>query len=90
MICDDTTDLAVINRQLFDRCLHAAQAQDFDERMNFVRRHDLFAKWAPKHRKQMAMSLRKEAISFSEAIIKQGNQTTELYFLLKFVCLKLS
>lgn len=70
----------MINRQLFDRCLHAAQAQEFEERMNFVRRHYLFSKWAPKHRKQMAMSLRKENVSFSESIIKQGNQLAELYF----------
>ena len=42
IIADETTDLLIVNRELYNRCLHAAQAAEFEQRTSFVANQPLF------------------------------------------------
>ena len=42
IIADEMTDLLIVNRELYNRCLHAAQAAEFEQRTNFVANQPLF------------------------------------------------
>ncbi|KAI0226630.1 hypothetical protein LSAT2_022919 [Lamellibrachia satsuma] len=83
IIADETSDLLIVNRELYNRCLHAAQAAEFEQRTSFVANQPLFQHWAHKYKKQMAMSIRKVFVNFEESIIHQGDHVDALYFLLK-------
>ncbi|XP_060079954.1 uncharacterized protein LOC132559361 [Ylistrum balloti] len=83
IIADETTDLVVVNRDLYDRSLHYFQAKEFEERKSFVEGNPMFSNWQPKYKKQMAMSLRKEKLTFEAPILRQGTQVDGLCFLLR-------
>ena len=85
IIADENTDLLVFNRELYNRSLRAAQAAEFEERNNFVKQHPIFGAWAPKHKKQLAMSLEKVKLPFEGHICRQGEPAVRLYFLLRLV-----
>ena len=51
IITEETTDLIVVNRVLYNRSLRAAQAAEFEERTRFVQDHPLFRNWQPKYKK---------------------------------------
>ncbi|XP_033752366.1 uncharacterized protein LOC117336097 isoform X2 [Pecten maximus] len=82
IIADETTDLVVVNRDLYDRSLHYFQAKEFEERKAFVEGNPMFSNWQPKYKKQMAMSLRKEKLTFEAPILRQGTHVDGLCFLL--------
>ena len=88
IIADETTDLVVVNRALYNRSLKSFQAKEFEERKYFVESNPLFSNWQPKYKKQMAMSLRKEIITFDSPIIRQGATVDGLCFLLRCVNIK--
>ncbi|XP_021347854.1 uncharacterized protein LOC110446855 isoform X2 [Mizuhopecten yessoensis] len=82
IIADETTDLVVVNRELYDRSLHYFQAREFEERKAFVEGNPMFSNWQPKYKKQMSMSLRKEKLTFEVPFLRQGAQVDGLCFLL--------
>ena len=84
IISEETTDLLVVNRDLYNRSLHSFQAREFEERKRFVEEFPLFSNWQPRYKKQVAMSLRKEKISFEGNIVKQGQAINGVLFLLRY------
>ena len=83
IVADERTDLLVVNRELFNRSLCSAQAADFEARTRFANEHPLFKQWPYKHRKQLAMSIRREKLQFDQLIVKQGVNANALFFLIK-------
>jgi hypothetical protein len=80
---DDVTD------ELFCdvRSLRSWQAAEFEARVAFVDGHPLFAKWPPKYRRQLSMSLRRETgLRFDQTVVKQGDAADIMYFIAKSVC----
>ncbi|VDI17429.1 Hypothetical predicted protein [Mytilus galloprovincialis] len=82
IITDETTDLIVIGRDLYNRCIKSFHAKEFAERKQFVESNPLFDKWHPKYKKQLAMSLKKEKFHFESVIIKQGTRFDGLRFII--------
>lgn len=82
IIADETTDLIIVNRDLYNRSLKAFQEKEFDEKKRFVEEFSLFQGWHTRYKKQMSMSLRKKKINFDGIIIKQGTAVDGLCFLL--------
>ncbi|XP_052066701.1 uncharacterized protein LOC127706242 [Mytilus californianus] len=82
IIADETTDLIVIGRDLYNRCIKSFHAKEFAERKQFVESNPIFDKWHPKYKKQMAMSLKKEKFHFESVIIKQGTRFDGLRFII--------
>ncbi|XP_063399051.1 uncharacterized protein LOC134683669 [Mytilus trossulus] len=81
IIAEEATDLIVINRELFNRCIRLFHAKEFAERNQFVETNPLFRGWLPKFKVQMAMSLRKEKLNFERVIVKQGDRFDGLRFI---------
>lgn len=80
---DDITDLVIINRELYNRCLKAAQSAEIEERNRFVREHPFFSSWQPKYKKQMAYSITKVQVDYGNHIVRQGTNVLGLYFIVK-------
>ena len=84
IVAEETTDLMIVSRELFSRSsLRAAQAAEFEARNKFVQDHPLFRQWSVKHKKQLAMSIRKEAFQYDQQIVRQGDTVDHIYFLTK-------
>ncbi|XP_071182163.1 uncharacterized protein [Mytilus edulis] len=82
IIADETTDLIVIDRELYNRSIHSFHTKEFEERKHFVETNPLFDGWHPKDKRQLAMSLRKEKLTFESYIVKQGSPFDGLRFIL--------
>ncbi len=83
IIADEPTDMLVVNRVLYNRCLRAAHAAEIEDKMSFVREHPFFQNWQQKHKKQMVYSMKKEVKVFDSTIVKQGEPVSTMYFLRK-------
>ncbi|XP_074659858.1 uncharacterized protein LOC141912511 isoform X2 [Tubulanus polymorphus] len=83
IIADETTDLVVVDRELYNRSLKAAQLAEFEERNTFVSECPYFSNWQQRFKKQMAMSLVKVKIPYDGCIVKQGDPVVGLYFVLR-------
>lgn len=83
IITDVSTDLLIVDRTLYNRSLHAYQAQEFAQRSQFTSQYPLFSNWQPRYKKQMAMSLRKDTIPYEGTIVRQGDPVENIYFLLR-------
>ncbi|XP_052798418.1 uncharacterized protein LOC128230299 isoform X2 [Mya arenaria] len=82
IIADETTDLIVVNRDLYNRSLKAFQEKEFNEKKRFVEEYPLFRNWQARYRRQLAMSLRKEKLTFDGILTKQGAPLDGICFLL--------
>ena len=87
IVADEATDLVIVSRELFNRSLGAAQAAEFEERNSFVQGHPFFRNWSPRTKRQLAMSIRKEAFQFDQQMIRQGGEVEYLYFVTRYACL---
>ncbi|XP_013410684.1 uncharacterized protein LOC106173901 [Lingula anatina] len=83
VIADTKTDLLVVSRELFNRCLRAAQEQEFNAKMAFANTCEYFCNWRPKYKKQVAMSLIRRKAAFDEKIVKQGSSVEGIFFVIK-------
>jgi hypothetical protein len=83
VIADEVSDLMVVNRVLYNRCLKAAQLAEVEAKMKFVKEHPYFSSWQPKLKKQVAFSLTKLKVQYDNYVVKQGSLVNGLYFLLK-------
>ncbi|CAG5121411.1 unnamed protein product, partial [Candidula unifasciata] len=83
IIADETTDLLCVDRDLYNRSLRAFQAQEFEQRKEFVRHFRMFQNWAPRYKKMMTFSLKKQTLKFEDTIVKQGSPVDGIYFIIK-------
>ncbi|XP_070558521.1 titin homolog [Ptychodera flava] len=83
IIADTDCDLIVINRDLYTRCLKAAQEAEFRAKHAFINNFPLFKKWNPKFRNLIAMSLRKIQVKYNHPIVRQGEKLRAIVFIAK-------
>ncbi|ELU16363.1 hypothetical protein CAPTEDRAFT_213577 [Capitella teleta] len=83
VVADETVDLLVVDRILYNRCLKAAQVADIEAKTAFVKEHPYFCSWPPKVKKQLAYSLTKLRVEYDNCIVKQGRVVSGLFFLLR-------
>ncbi|XP_064616273.1 uncharacterized protein LOC135480373 [Liolophura sinensis] len=82
IIAEDTTDLVVVDRALYNRSVRDVLAQEFEEKTNFIKATPLFSNWAPKYRKQLAMAMYKETFPYESWLVKQGENVENIYFII--------
>ncbi|XP_033120425.1 uncharacterized protein LOC117119699 [Anneissia japonica] len=82
IISDLPTDLIMVNRDLYNRCLKTAQEMQFKEKKEFVGTCSLFSNWTPRQRKIMAMSFTKTRYDYDNTIVKQGEPVRGIFFIL--------
>ena len=85
VVADERTDLVVIHRDLYNRSVSKVVAKLFQEKVDFVESLYMFADWSQKWKKAVAVSLKKETISFDSPLIKQGDPADKLFFILRSV-----
>lgn len=83
IIAEDTTDLVVVDRALYNRSVRDVLAQEFEEKTNFITGTPLFSNWAPKYRKQLAMAMYKETFPYESWLVKQGENVDNIYFIIR-------
>ncbi|KAL3312127.1 hypothetical protein Ciccas_009289 [Cichlidogyrus casuarinus] len=82
IISDEICDLVVVDRELYDRSLKSFQEAELKERKDFIQDCQLFSKWSKSHKRQAAMSLRRETFEYDEYLIEQGKSLNGLVFIL--------
>jgi len=85
VIADEPTDLIVIDRALYTRCVRDVITREFQQKADFIAQHPHFRTWAPKYRKQLTMALYKEVLSFDHVLTKQGAPVDAIYFIVSLV-----
>ncbi|XP_035826837.1 uncharacterized protein LOC101855119 [Aplysia californica] len=86
IIADETSDLLCVDRDLYNRSLRAFQANEFEERKEFVRCSPLFHNWQVRYKKMMAMSLKKKVLKFEDTIVRQGVPVDGIFFVIQGQC----
>ncbi|CAH1791914.1 unnamed protein product [Owenia fusiformis] len=81
IIADEDTDLLVVSRGLFNRCIKARQEHDYMERKDFIMKCPLFDQWSVRNKRLLEMSLRKETYTYDTDIVKQGEPVKGLHFI---------
>ncbi|RUS80429.1 hypothetical protein EGW08_011798, partial [Elysia chlorotica] len=82
IIAEESTDLLVVDRKLYNRSIKEVLAKEFQEKTNFISNNNLFGNWAPKYRKQLAMAMYKETFGYESPLVRQGDRTAEMLFIL--------
>jgi len=85
IVADEPTDLIVIDRALYARCVQDVISLEFQQKADFIAQHPHFSNWAPKYRKQLTMALEKEVLSFDHVVTKQGAPVEAIYFVVSLV-----
>ena len=85
VIADELTDLIVIERALYNRCVQDVISHEFQQKDHFITEHAQLSSWAPKYRKQLIMALEKEVLCFEHVITKQGAPVDAIYFIVSSV-----
>ncbi|XP_070180871.1 uncharacterized protein [Littorina saxatilis] len=83
IVADQKTDLLIIDRPLYNRCIKDMLALEFEEKKKFICNSPLFASWAPKYRKQLAMALYKENYPYESLLVRQGDRVAFAYFIIR-------
>ncbi|CAH1782720.1 unnamed protein product [Owenia fusiformis] len=83
IVCDEHTDVIVIDRNLYNRSVKYVLEKEFEEKTNFIKSNPFFQNWAPKYKKQLAMAFETIKFPYESAIIKQGNHVDAIYFILR-------
>ncbi|XP_033647976.1 uncharacterized protein LOC117307355 [Asterias rubens] len=81
VIADQQTDLIVVNRDLYNRSLKAAQQQELAAKAHFVNNFQLFSHWTPRQRNVMTMSLTRVKYQYGNSIVKQGERVRGIIFI---------
>ena len=85
MVADVSSDLIVIQKDLYNRSVAKLVNQDFEEKFNFIDQSPLFKLWPNKWKRHLAVALLKDTRNHADVIFKQGDSAKYIYFLLKYV-----
>lgn len=83
VITEKPTDLIVIDRELYNRSLKAAQKQEVQMKLDFVNANPLFSNWTKRQRSVLTMSLMRYQYQYGNTIIRQGSPAHSLIFITK-------
>lgn len=83
VVVDEEVDLVVIDQELYNRSVRETLERDYIEKRNFVLDNPLFKDLAPKTKRQLIISLKKEIFQYGNVIIRQGMDLEKTYFVLQ-------
>lgn len=84
IIADEVTDLMVVNKALYARCLQAPTLRKLAEKRNFINNSPFFGNWSPKMKKLLSLCLERDIIPYDSYLGKQGEQADRMYFIIRF------
>ena len=83
IIAEEPTDLLVVDRALYNRCVCSVLAAEFQEKKDFIDNNPLFKSWIPKYKKQLAMAMYKETWPYDSVLVRQGDPVSNIYFVIR-------
>ena len=85
IICNEPTDLIVVDRELYNRSVKNVLKKEFEDKSNFIASNPYFKAWPPKYKKQLAMALQIETVPYEGIVTKQGEPLEAIYYVLRWV-----
>lgn len=82
IIADEATDLMVVNRNLYARCLQAPTLRKLEEKKQFINNSPFFGNWAPKMKKLLSLCLERDIIPYDSYLGEQGQPADRIYFII--------
>ncbi|RNA18663.1 cAMP-dependent kinase regulatory subunit [Brachionus plicatilis] len=82
IIADETTDLMVVNKALYARCLQAPTLRKLEEKKQFINRSPFFGNWAPKMKKLLSLCLERDIIPYDSYLGIQDESADRIYFII--------
>eukprot|EP00002_Diphylleia_rotans_P029232 TRINITY_DN5943_c0_g2_i2.p1 TRINITY_DN5943_c0_g2~~TRINITY_DN5943_c0_g2_i2.p1 ORF type:complete len:584 (+),score=113.67 TRINITY_DN5943_c0_g2_i2:142-1893(+) len=87
IVAIENTELLTLHKEDYNRTLKQAQAQELEDKFNFLQRMAFFKHWDSKRLMKFMYFMRNTTVNSSEAIIaKQGDILNDIYFLYKGDC----
>jgi len=84
IIADETTDLMIVNKALYKRCLQAPALRKLAEKQAFIDQSPFFGNWSNKMKKLLCLCLEREIIRYDSFLGKQGELADKIYFIIKY------
>jgi len=81
IIADEETDLMVVNKALYARCLQSPALRKLQEKQDFINNSPFFGTWAPKMKKLLSLCLERDVVPYDSYLHKQGEPADKIYFL---------
>jgi|SRR6218665_468694 len=82
ILTEESSDIVIIHRDLYNRSIKFLLEKDFAEKTDFVNEHPHFQLLAPRYKKQMAMALQKKTILYDSLLQRQGDDAEAIYYIL--------
>lgn len=83
IIADEVTDLMVVNKALYARCLQAPAQRKLNEKQKFINNSPFFGNWSPKMKKLLSLCLERDVIPYDSYLGKQGEAADKIYFIIR-------
>lgn len=71
---------------MYNRSVANVIKREFEEKLNFVDSCHWFQDWSLKWKKHLAMSIKKETVTFGDTVYKQGEEADTMYFITNGEC----
>lgn len=81
VVADETTELIVINVDLFNRTVRNSIRMVFENKFRFIATNPYFQKMAAKFRRQLTMATDVYRLPSDVLLTKQGDPVTAIYFI---------
>ncbi|XP_061185606.1 uncharacterized protein LOC133193669 [Saccostrea echinata] len=81
IVAEETVDLLVIDRELFESTISANQSKELDAKRFFVKTHPFFAKWTEAHKEHLVATLKRRVFYPGQCAFRQGSEVKGLHFL---------
>ncbi|CAF0714000.1 unnamed protein product [Brachionus calyciflorus] len=82
IIADEQTDLMVVDKALYARCLQASTLRKLEEKREFINKSAFFGNWAPKMKKLLSLCLERDIIPYDSYLGLQGEPADKIYFII--------
>ena len=82
IIADETTDLMVVNKALYARCLQAPAQRKLNEKQSFINGSQFFGSWPNKMKKLLSLCLERDVIPYDSFLQRQGEVADKICFVI--------
>ncbi|CAF1332490.1 unnamed protein product [Adineta steineri] len=76
-----STDLLVVDREVFSRTLKSAHEKELQEKTDFINRSPLFSSWSPRLKRLVSLSLERGRFAYDSVLYRQGAPAHAVYFI---------
>ncbi|CAF0733690.1 unnamed protein product [Didymodactylos carnosus] len=81
VITATSTDLLVVERDVFNRTLKSAHEKELQEKTEFINKCPFFSTWNPRMKRLVSLNLERGHFSYDSLLFKQGERADAVYFI---------